>query len=163
MTKLIIITVCDTSHHVWPKQSPFLRTPYLLYSYPYLTNGPHTDTQSSYTSIAPRWTNTHNAHISHTLMALDLVFFHLWWKTQHVKKGERDTFSAMKWKAYVAVICQSKQRFNGGSDYWGIFLLCSLSNYMVEERNIRRGRGDTRQLREREKDWYIQRERRRDG
>lgn len=41
---------------------------------PYLTNGPYTDTQSSHTSMAPRWTNTHKAQISHTLMALDLIF-----------------------------------------------------------------------------------------
>lgn len=47
----------------------------------------------------------------------------------------------MKWKAGLAAICQSKQRFNGGSDYRGIFSLCSLSNYMVEERNIRRRKG----------------------
>lgn len=141
VTKWIIITVCDTSHHIWPKQSLFLCTAYLGYSYSYLTNGPHTDTQSSYTSMAPRWTNTHNAHISRTLIALDLIFFHLRWKTQHIKKGERDPFSSMKWKARVAVICQSKQRFNGGSDYWGIFSLRSLSNYMIEEGNVRRGRG----------------------
>jgi len=39
--------------------------------------------------MAPKWTNTHNAHISHTLMAQDLIFFHLRWKTRRIKKRRR--------------------------------------------------------------------------
>lgn len=146
-TKWIITTVCDPSQHVWTKQSLFLRVPYLGYSYCYLTNGPYTGAQSSYTSAAARWTNTHKEHISHTLMALDLIFLLLSICSERhntlkkKKRGKTDPFSLMKWKACVAAICQSRQRFTGGSDYWGIFSLCSFSNYMVRREEYKERNG----------------------
>lgn len=89
--KWIIPTVWASSHHVCPKQSLFLQSHYLCYSYPYLTNGSHTDTQSSYTSIGFGWKNTHRTHISRALIGtgLDLLTaVHLWWKMQHLKERE---------------------------------------------------------------------------
>lgn len=111
---------------------------------PYLTNGPYTDTQSSHTSMAPRWTNTHKAQISHTLMALDLIFLLLSICAERrdaLKKiAERDPFSLMKWKACVGAICQSNQRFNGGSDERGDFFFhCVTSQITWEEYKERNG------------------------
>lgn len=89
---------------------PLCAPPYLYYSYPYLTNGPHTDTQSSYTSIAPAWTNT---HINGT--GLDLfTAVHLPWKTQHIKKGERDPFFANEMKG----LCCSDLSKQGKVQRW---------------------------------------------
>lgn len=95
---------------------------------PYLTNGSHTDTyiitHISGTKVDKHTQCTHIARINGT--GLDPL--HLQWKTQHRwwgRGGERRggglLFSQMKWKACVAAICQSKQRFNSGSDYRGIF------------------------------------------
>lgn len=64
----------------------------------------------------------------HTLTAADLICFNLRQKTRRIKEKQREVgevgepfFSQMKWKAHVAAISQTEQRFNVGSDYWGIF------------------------------------------
>lgn len=88
--------------------------------------GPPAQTRNNH---IPRWTNTHT-HTMYTyhvaLMAPDLIFLlPAICAERHdaLKRGESDPlFWRMKWKAHVATICQSKQRFNGGSDERGDFL-----------------------------------------
>lgn len=107
--------------------------------------------------MAGGWTNTHSTHASHTLIALDLILFHLQWKTVHWKKGRKKgrwegvgvgvaLFSQMKWKARVAAICQSKRRVQRWVRLPGDFFYffsppCSLSNYMVQEKAYEEGKG----------------------
>lgn len=144
VTKWIIITVCNTSHHVWLKQSLFMHTLYLCYSYPYLTNRLHTDTQSSYTSIAQRWTNTHKVHISHTLMALDLIFLLLSiYGERHntLKRGRETLFPWWNEKLMLQWFVKASTGSTVGQTTGGFFFPCFFSNYMVEQRSIRRERG----------------------
>lgn len=102
--------------------------------------------------MAPRWTNTHNAHISHTLMALDLILFHLWWKTQHIKKKKKKVgwwggvpFFADEMKSSCCSDLSKQAKVQRWVRLPGdFFSLCSLSNYTVEEGNIRRGGGGGR-------------------
>lgn len=106
--------------------------------------------------MAGGWTNSHSTHASHTLIALDLILFHLQWKTVHWKKGRKNRevgrcrgrgvalFSQMKWKARVAAICQSKRRVQRWVRQPGFFFFsppCSLSNYMAQEKAYKEGKG----------------------
>lgn len=117
----IILSVSDIAQHVWLKQSPFLQGPYLRQSCLYLPNGPPCRCA---TAATHRWHRGGQTHVNSA--GLDLFQFAR--KTRHIKEkkrevGEREEslFSQMKWKAHVAAICQTEQRFNVGSDYWGMF------------------------------------------
>lgn len=134
------------------KTKPLSSRPLSLLARPYLTNGPHTDRQSSHTSMAGGWTNTHiTHHASHTLIALDLILFHLQWKTVRQKKGEAKKQRGGKvsgwrggpffhrWNEKLAL--QRSVRASAGSTVGqttgGCFFFpppCSLSNYMAQEK-----------------------------
>lgn len=147
----IILNVLARRAERCHRQSPFLQGPYLCQSCLYLPNGP----LCGYATATTHWWHRGGQH---TLTALDLICFNLRQKTRRIKEkqsegGERREclFSQMKWKAQVAAICQTEQRFSVGSDYWGIFFFrrCR-SNYTVEEKDVwgwwsGRG-GDGRQL-----------------
>lgn len=139
-----IIIVCNTSHHVWTKQSPFLHVPYIHYSSLSHKWALYRHTIITYINGTEVDKHAQSADITHTLMALDLIFLLLSICAERrdaLKKiAERDPFSLMKWKACVGAICQSNQRFNGGSDERGDFFFhCVTSQITWEEYKERNG------------------------
>lgn len=111
---------------------------------PYLTNGPYTDTQSSHTSMAPRWTNTHKAQISHTLMALDLIFLLLSICAERrdaLKKiAERDLFHWWNERLVLERSVRATKGSTVGQTSGGIFFFhCVTSQITWEEYKERNG------------------------
>lgn len=89
----------------------------------------------------------------HTLTEPDLICFNLQRKTRRIKGKQREgdegggsLFSQMKWKAHVAAICQTKQRFSVGSDYWGIFFFFAVTTQITQWKKRICGGGAGRQL-----------------
>lgn len=109
--------------------------------------------------MAGGWTNSHSTHASHTLIALDLILFHLQWKTVHWEKERKKKTG--RWEGVrvgggpfftdemKSSCCSDLSEQAAGSTVGqttGVFFFffsppCSLSNYMAQEKAYKERKG----------------------